>query len=87
MIIIITLVLFLPKSLPARCSILLSLKGIIILIAAGLFIGFGTRYASGCTSGHAITGISLLNPASIKSTLMFFAGGAAFTWISYLLFG
>lgn len=63
-----------------------TLTGYIKLFVGGLLVGFGTRYANGCTSGHAITGISLLNMASIKSTLMFFAGGLIYTWISYLLF-
>ena len=60
--------------------------GFVKLFMGGILAGFGTRYANGCTSGHAITGISLLNPVSIKSTVMFFAGGLAYTWITYLLF-
>ncbi len=63
-----------------------SVKGAILLFIGGLFVGFGTRYANGCTSGHAITGLSLLNPASLYSTLAFFITGALFTWIVYLVF-
>ncbi|MBN1482967.1 YeeE/YedE family protein [candidate division KSB1 bacterium] len=63
-----------------------SLPGFIFLFIGGLFIGFGTRYANGCTSGHAITGLSLLNPASLYSTLAFFISGALFTWLLYFLF-
>ncbi len=63
-----------------------SVDGAIILFVGGLFVGFGTRYANGCTSGHAITGLSLLNPASLYSTLSFFITGALFTWLLYFLF-
>lgn len=63
-----------------------SLGGYIKLFIGGLLVGFGTRYANGCTSGHAITGISLLNPASIKATIMFFVGGLIYTWVTYLFF-
>jgi uncharacterized protein len=45
------------------------------LIAGGFLVGFGTRYSNGCTSGHAIMGISMLNPGSIIATISFFAGG------------
>jgi uncharacterized membrane protein YedE/YeeE len=41
----------------------------------GFCIGFGTRYAGGCTSGHAITGISMLQWPSVVATLCFMAGG------------
>lgn len=57
-----------------------------ILFVGGLFVGFGTRYANGCTSGHAITGLSLLNPGSLYATLSFFISGAIFTWIVHLFF-
>ena len=61
-------------------------KGYIILFAGGLLIGFGTRYANGCTSGHAITGLSLLNPASLVATLSFFISGMLFTWMAHFIF-
>lgn len=64
-----------------------SFPGILKLLAGGILVGFGTRYANGCTSGHAITGISLLNIGSIKSTIAFFVGGMAFTLIVVYLFG
>lgn len=63
-----------------------SLFGYVQLLLGGILVGFGTRYANGCTSGHAITGISLLNPASIKSTIMFFVGGLLYTWLYYFIF-
>lgn len=52
-----------------------SFKGIVILIVAGLLIGFGTRYAGGCTSGHAISGLSNLQLPSLISVIGFFIGG------------
>lgn len=64
---------------------LLSVKGIGILLAAGLCIGFGTRYAGGCTSGHAITGLSSLQLPSLVATIGFFAGGLLMTWILFPL--
>lgn len=54
---------------------LLSLKGLLFFIAGGLFIGFGTRYAGGCTSGHSIMGLSNLQWPSLVATMFFMAGG------------
>ncbi len=45
------------------------------LIAAGLLVGFGTRYGSGCTSGHGVCGLSRLSPRSLVATLSFMAAG------------
>ncbi|MCA9650881.1 MAG: YeeE/YedE family protein [Myxococcales bacterium] len=47
------------------------------LVVAGLLVGFGTRFGSGCTSGHGVCGISRLSPRSILATLTFMATGAA----------
>lgn len=63
----------------------LSLKGIGILVIGGIFIGFGTRYAGGCTSGHAITGLSSLQLPSLIATIGFFAGGLLMTWVLFPL--
>ncbi|MEQ8625554.1 MAG: YeeE/YedE thiosulfate transporter family protein [Vicingaceae bacterium] len=52
-----------------------SVKTWIILIIAGLLVGFGTRYAGGCTSGHAISGLSALQFPSLLAVIGFFAGG------------
>ena len=52
-----------------------SLKGMSILIVGGFLVGFGTRYAGGCTSGHAITGLSSLQLPSLIAVIGFFAGG------------
>lgn len=53
----------------------LTIKNIIILVAGGLLIGFGTRYAGGCTSGHAISGLSNLQFPSLIAVIGFFIGG------------
>lgn len=50
-------------------------KGIFILLIGGLLIGFGSRYAGGCTSGHAISGLSNLQLPSLKAVVGFFIGG------------
>lgn len=54
---------------------LFSLRGFIIMIIGGFFIGFGSRYAGGCTSGHAIMGISNLQLPSLIATSCFMIGG------------
>lgn len=64
-----------------------SLRGILILIIAGFLVGFGTRYAGGCTSGHAITGLSHLQLPSLIAVIGFFIGGLLMThFILPLLF-
>ena len=45
------------------------------IVAAGLLVGFGTRYGSGCTSGHGVCGLSRLSPRSLVATLAFMARG------------
>ena len=62
-----------------------SVKGIAILLIAGLCIGFGTRYAGGCTSGHAITGLSSLQLPSLVAVIGFFAGGLLMVWLLFPL--
>lgn len=52
-----------------------SVKGLLLLIIGGLLVGFGTRYAGGCTSGHAITGLSSLQKPSLIAVIGFFIGG------------
>lgn len=52
-----------------------------VLIAAGLLVGVGTRYGSGCTSGHGVCGISRLSPRSMVATLIFMAAGFAATYV------
>ncbi len=58
---------------------LFSIRGILMLAGGGLLIGFGTRYAGGCTSGHAISGLSDLQPASLIAVIGFFIGGLIMT--------
>jgi uncharacterized protein len=52
-----------------------------------LFVGFGTRYAGGCTSGHSITGLATLQLASLIATICFMIGGIVSSWfiVPYLL--
>lgn len=54
---------------------LFSAKGIIMMIGGGFMVGFGTRYAGGCTSGHAIMGLSTLQWPSLVATICFMIGG------------
>jgi uncharacterized membrane protein YedE/YeeE len=56
-------------------SNLLTVKGFIVMVVGGFFVGFGTRYAGGCTSGHSIMGISNLQLPSLIATICFMAGG------------
>lgn len=59
-----------------------------LLVIAGLLVGFGTRMGSGCTSGHGICGISRLSPRSMLATLTFMAAGIATVYvIRHLLAG
>lgn len=52
-----------------------TLKGFFFFVIGGLLVGFGTRYAGGCTSGHAITGLSNLQLPSLIATISFMLGG------------
>ena len=58
---------------------LFSIKGILIMVLGGIMIGFGSRYAGGCTSGHAIMGISSLQWPSLVAVIFFFIGGLLMT--------
>lgn len=62
-----------------------SVKGFSILAFGGLLIGFGTRYAGGCTSGHAISGLSNLQLPSLISVIGFFVGGLVMTFFIFPL--
>jgi len=66
---------------------LFTLKGFVILVLGGFLIGFGTRYAGGCTSGHAISGLSDLQLPSLIAVIGFFIGGLFVTYLvlPYLL--
>lgn len=51
------------------------------LVVAGLLVGVGTRYGSGCTSGHGVCGLSRGSPRSLAATLVFMAGGFATVYV------
>lgn len=57
----------------------LSIKNVLMMLAGGLLVGFGSRYAGGCTSGHAISGLSNLQLPSLVAVIGFFAGGLIMT--------
>lgn len=52
-----------------------TVPGLILLLLGGFLVGFGARYAGGCTSGHAITGLATLQKASLIAVIGFFIGG------------
>jgi len=54
---------------------LLTIKGFFIILGGGFLVGFGARYAGGCTSGHAISGLSNLQLPSLIAVVGFFIGG------------
>ncbi|MEO1256028.1 MAG: YeeE/YedE thiosulfate transporter family protein, partial [Bacteroidota bacterium] len=66
---------------------LLTIKGLIAVILGGFLVGFGARYAGGCTSGHAISGLSDLQKPSLIAVVGFFIGGLFVTYLitPYLL--
>ena len=61
--------------------------GALSLIGAGLLVGIGTRYGSGCTSGHGVCGISRLSPRSMLATLCFMATGFVTVFVLRHLLG
>ncbi len=61
-------------------SSLFTLKGFSSVVVGGFLVGFGTAYAGGCTSGHAISGLADLQPASLLAVCGFFAGGLTGTF-------
>lgn len=66
-----------------------SVRNYTFLFACGVMVGFGTRYAGGCTSGHAITGLASMQISSLYAVLGIFGGGLLASWllVPYLLFG
>jgi uncharacterized membrane protein YedE/YeeE len=78
---------YLPKDLFSWES-LATPAGFITIVLGGFLVGFGTRWAGGCTSGHAITGLSNLQLPSLIAVIGFFAGGLAATHFLFpLVFG
>ncbi len=72
---------------PAACALFGAVPAATIdagfptLVAAGLLVGVGTRYAGGCTSGHGVCGLSRLSPRSLVATLSFMAAGIATVFV------
>jgi uncharacterized membrane protein YedE/YeeE len=62
-----------------------TLKGFLVLALGGLMVGFGSRYAGGCTSGHAISGLSDLQLPSLIAVIGFFIGGLVMTFLIFPL--
>ncbi len=62
-------------------SALATWRGFVMLIGGGFLVGFGTAYAGGCTSGHAISGLADLQLPSLIAVMGFFAGGLIGTWL------
>jgi uncharacterized membrane protein YedE/YeeE len=62
---------------------LFTLRGFIMIVIGGFLVGFGTRYAGGCTSGHAIMGLSTLQWPSLIATISFMIGG--FVMVNFIL--
>jgi len=58
-----------------------SIKGLLILLFGGALVGFGSRYAGGCTSGHAISGLTNMQLPSLVAVIGFFIGGLAMTYL------
>ena len=58
-----------------------TLPGIVLIVVGGFLVGFGTAYAGGCTSGHAITGLADFQLPSLIAVMGFFAGGLITTWL------
>ena len=58
---------------------LFTARGFILIVVGGFMVGFGTRYAGGCTSGHAIMGLSNLQVPSLIATISFMVGGFVMT--------
>ncbi len=65
---------------------LLTLKGLISVVVGGFLVGFGTAYAGGCTSGHAISGLADLQLSSLIAVVGFFVGGLIATHFLLPLF-
>ena len=59
---------------------------VVLLVIAGLLVGIGTRYGSGCTSGHGVCGLARLSPRSLVATLAFMAAGFAVVFVARHLF-
>lgn len=66
-------------------SSLFTWRGLLIIVGGGFLVGFGARYAGGCTSGHAISGLSALQLPSLIAVIGFFLGGLFMTFVVFPL--
>ncbi|MGY6648469.1 YeeE/YedE family protein [Wenyingzhuangia sp. IMCC45574] len=71
--------------LPTELFVDLNPKNILVLAVGGFLVGFGARYAGGCTSGHAISGLSNLQLPSLIAVIGFFIGGLVMIHLLYPL--
>ena len=62
-------------------NMLFTIKGFLMIIVGGFLVGFGARYAGGCTSGHSILGLSALQWPSLLASISFFTGGILFSYV------
>lgn len=62
---------------------IITLKGFLVLVVGGFLVGFGARWAGGCTSGHAISGLSNLQLPSLIAVVGFFIGGLVMTFLFF----
>jgi uncharacterized membrane protein YedE/YeeE len=58
-------------------------RGFTMVVIGGFLVGLGTRYANGCTSGHAVTGLALREWPSLVATMSFFVGGLLMTHVVF----
>jgi uncharacterized protein len=78
---------------PVTCALFAALPRLAIdadypmLVVAGFLVGIGTRYGSGCTSGHGVCGVSRASPRSIVATIAFMAAGFATVFATRHVFG
>lgn len=70
---------------PPEIFDVINVRNVLILLFGGILVGFGTRYAGGCTSGHAITGLSNLQLPSLIAVIGFFVGGLIMVHIIFPL--
>ncbi len=64
-----------------RWSSLATVPGFVVIVIGGFLVGFGARYAGGCTSGHAITGLATFQWPSLIAVIGFFIGGLVATYV------
>jgi uncharacterized membrane protein YedE/YeeE len=76
-----------PGGLPGGVAVPVNWQGWAQLAVAGLLVGFGSRVANGCTSGHGVCGLARLSPRSLAAVLTFMGSGFATVFVSRHLLG